>query len=630
MLIAVACGDEMRRKLESIQNERLGFLFLESEENLLECNPDDVTMFIVDPYYSMYKVNNNILALDDYDSVGLRIIKSLLQKNVSTPIFLLENGRGVSQTDKNTLYMRGVENTICFDDCNPSEVITAIVTEHLLQKKCSAMLNRRKVFDFESLQEMPDADGVVNIRFYDIVVKDAVNTEDQELLIDIEERPNVKFDDVIGADNAKLELKDFVKYLENPKEYMKHALAVPKGILLYGSPGTGKTMLAKAMAGETETTFISMSATKLRTSGEAGIERLFSVARKYAPAIIFIDEVDAIAHRRTGSSISAYEDSLLNMLLTQMDGFEQHESTPVFVVAATNFSIEVSDNPMGGVLDPAFLRRFGNKILVDQPNKNEKLQFIRKRLKGKGIAILNNKVTEEGMKNVVERTPGESLAILENILEFAFRMASRKGKHLDDELLDEAVEEYYYGEKRTRDEEQAYRTAVHEASHAYIYSLSGKKPAYLTVISRGNFGGYMQREDEENKMTISKEECIWSIRTSLTGRIGEMVILGDEDALNTGAGSDLRNAGTIAMSMLTSYGMQEGHLFSISREELIQSNLMASYVEKAEEILKQEEKACFELVEKGRDKIIAIAKALLERNHLNREEIAELLGENSR
>lgn len=624
-MIAVVCDEKTRKKIEGIQHERIKFLFIESEEKLLECDPEDITVFMVDPYYSMLKSNDKILGLDDYDSVGLRIIKNLLQKDTKAPIYMLESGRKVSQTDKNTLYMRGVEDTVCFDDRDPSEIIANIVAEHLLQKKCSAMLNRRKIFDFESLQEMPDADGVVNIKFYDIIVKDAVNPEDQDLLINIEERPNVKFDDVIGADNAKAEFKDFVKYLEDPKEYMKHAIAVPRGLLLYGPPGTGKTMLARAMAGETDATFISMSAAHLRNSGGESIERLFNVARKYAPAIVFIDEVDAIAHRRTGSSFSSYEESVLNMLLTQMDGFEQHSNAPVFVVAATNFSVEVSDNPMGGGLDPAFLRRFGNKILVDQPNKDEKMQFLEKRLKVKGVSVLNNLVTEDGMRNVAERTPGESLGILENILALSFRNAARNGKQLDDELLDEAMEEYYYGEKKKRDEEQAYRTAVHEASHAYIYSLSGKKPTYLTVISRGNFGGYMQREDEEDKGTISKEECRWSIRTNLAGRIGEIVVFGDDAALNTGASADLRNASSLAMKMLTSFGMQEGHMFTLSREELIQSNLMPVYVERAEEILKQEEKACYELVEKGKDKIIAMAKALLEKNHLNQEEIAELL-----
>ena len=626
-ILAIACDEETRGRFESLKDERIRFFFIDSEEKLLECDADDVTAFLVDPYYSMYKTDDRILGLDDYDSVGLRIIKSLLQKSISAPVYLLESGKKVSQTDKNTLYMKGIEDTVCFDEEDPSKVIKEIVAERLLQKKCSAMLNRRKVFDFDSLQEMPDENGVVNIKFYDIIVKDAVRTEDQDLLINIEERPDVKFCDVIGADNAKDELKDFVKYLENPNEYMKHSLAVPKGVLLYGPPGTGKTMLAKALAGETDAAFISVSLAKILGSKVDIMDRLFTTARKYAPAIIFIDEVDAIAHKRTGIGFSNYEETLLNMLLAQMDGFERHDNTPVFVVAATNFSIETSDNSSVGELDPAFLRRFGNKILVDLPNKEEKLQFLSKRLKSKTGSVLDNLVTGEGMKNIAERTPGESLANIENILELSFRNAARKGKQLDDELLGEAMEEYYYGEKKTRDEEQIYRIAIHEASHAYIYSLSGKRPTYLTVTSRGKFGGYMQIEDAENKATTSKEECIWSIRTSLAGRIGEMAVFSDEAALNTGAGSDLRKASSLALNMLTSFGMQEGHLFTLSHEELLQSNLMPIYVEKAEEILIQEEKICYDLVAKGKEKIIALAKALVEKNHLNREEIARLVGE---
>ena len=135
----------------------------------------------------------------------------------------------------------------------------------------------------------------------------------------------------------------------------------------------------------------------------------------------------------------------------------------------------------------------------------------------------------------------------------------------------------------------------------------------------------MQREDEENRVIISKEEYIWMIRTSLAGRVGEMVVFRDGAALNSGAGADLRYASSIALRMLTSYGMYEDHLFSMSLENLLKSNLMPSYVEKAEEILRQQEKECTELIEQGKDKIIGMAKALLEKNHLNREEIAELL-----
>lgn len=627
-VFAVVCDEAGKNKLEDLKIENLRFEFYESEEALLECDPEEVSAYLIDPFFEMQRYDNRILGLDDYDSEGLRIIKSLIRKNVTAPIFILENGRKVSQTDKNTLYMRGVEDTISLDTDGSSEFITRIATDLFLQQKCAAMLDRRKVFDFETLQEMPDAEGTVQIRFYDIRVKDSVNAEDQALMIDIDERPNVKFADVIGAENAKDELRDFIRYLENPKAYMQRAMAVPKGILLYGPPGTGKTLLAKALAGETEATFISMSAAKLKNDGADSIERLFTTARKYAPSIIFLDEVDAIARKRTGSAYSsAYTESMLNMLLTQMDGFEQHKGAPVFVVAATNFGIKVSDDPMSGGLDPAFMRRFGNKILVDPPNKEEKIQYLTKKLLGSGRAVIHNTVSEDGIQNIAERAHGETLATLENILELAFRNAARKGRILDDELLDEAMEEYFYGEKRRMNESEMYRTAVHEAAHAYISMLSGRKPSYLTVISRGDFGGYMQTEADEHAGNLSKEDCLWAIRTSLAGREGEMVVFGDAAAMNTGASVDLRKASEIAMSMLTAYGMTEGHLYSMPVSDLLRSELMSQYVARADQLLQEQAQICHTLIEKGKDKIITLAQALLAKNHLNKREIEKLLGD---
>ena len=624
--LVVVCNEETAKKLESAPLGQIRLDFVESEDELLEYAPEDTVGFLVDPYYKMRRADRKILGLEDYDSMGLRIIKKLLEKNSPVPVFLLESGKKISRTDKNTLYMRGVEDTVCLDDHAPEKIIARIVSNHLLQKKSTSMMNRRKIFDFESLQEKPDREGVVHVRFYDIAVKDAVNPEDQKLLLSIEERPEAKFEDVIGAENAVAQLKDFEKYLADPKGYMKHAMTVPKGVLLYGPPGTGKTLLARAMAGESDAAFISVSSARLRSEGTEAIEQLFNTARKYAPAIIFLDEVDAIAHKRTGSVYAAYDESLLNMLLTQMDGFEQHKNTPVFLIAATNYSLEPAEDSMEGGLDPAFLRRFGSRILVDLPGKDERIQFLSRRLKVSEEPLLGNKVTSDEIRNIAERTTGVSLAGLENVLELAFRNAAGKGSTLDNELLEETLEEYLYGEKRTFDEDQTYRTAVHEASHAYIYSLSGKKPSYLTVISRGNFAGYMQHEDEEYKTGSSREECIWSIRTSLAGRIGEMVVFGDAAALNTGASSDLRQASTVALRMLTTYGMQDGYLFTMSYEQLLQSSLLPVYAKQAEEILNQQEKECRELIEKGRDRIITLAKALMDKGHLNREEIEKVLG----
>ena len=621
--VAVTCNDAAKQQFAHVQDGQV--VFIDSMDALMEIDPDDIAAYLVDPYFEMQQVDDRILGLDDYDSVGIRIIKELLDKKVKAPVYLLEAGKRVSQVDQNTFFMRGVEDIVNIGTAPAGQVIDRIVSKQALQKKCTRLLQRRKIFDFETLQEMPDEAGSLCIRFYDITVKDAVNPDDEDLVINIEDRPNVRFEDVIGAGNAKNELKDFIKYLENPKKYLRNALEVPKGILLYGPPGTGKTMLAKAMAGECEAAFISISGSELRMNGEESIKRLFETGRKYAPAIVFIDEVDSIARYRTGWS--GAEESMLNMFLTQMDGFKTYADAPVFVIAATNFEIEDTENNRGRLLDPAFLRRFGSRILVDLPNKEERELFLSRRLSMDKPRALKNTVTTAGISNIASRTPFKSLAELENILAQAFRNAARKGKILDDVILDEAMEEYLYGEERAKDEDQLFRTAVHEASHAYIYTLSGGKPVYLTVISRGDMGGYMQKDVSNEPRPRSREEYLWAIRTSLAGRVGEMVVFEDAAALNTGAGMDLKHASAMALRMITAFGMEEGHLFSVPYDQLLESGMMPEYAKKADRLLNEQEKECRALIETGKEKVIALANRLVEKSHLEQAEILEILSE---
>ncbi len=540
--------------------------------------------------------------------------------------------------------------------------------KNLLQKRFDALVGRNKVFGFETRVELPkrrvkaDTAGTPTIRVIlsDLTIRDAVHTDDRDLLVAIEERPTTRFEDVIGAENAKRELRDFGRFLTDPEDYRKSALNVPKGILLYGPPGTGKTMLARAMAGETDATFLSISASNLIASylgeGEERLKKLFATARKYAPAIIFVDEVDAIAKERIGGVYGSANESVLNQFLTEMDGFAQNEDAPVYVIAATNFPVE-SDNPLMGKLDAAFTRRFANRIEVDLPTKQEREEFLKKRVfaedggeKGQrhgakasrkvgerrgaeagaepmpGSAIPEHDITLAGVQALAARTPGESLAVLENILELAFRSAAGRGVKPSDELLDEAMHEYFYGEKRPEpDEQQLMQTAIHEAAHAYVCAKSGRSPEYLTVVNRGNYGGYMQPEEQENRQHYTREEFLWKIRVALAGRGGEKLFYGEEAAMNTGAASDLRKASGLVMSMLTEFGMCDGHLFCPQVEDLQKSPAYPEYVQQAEQILQEQALVCEKLLAEGRETIERVARTLVEKNHLGREELAELL-----
>lgn len=440
------------------------------------------------------------------------------------------------------------------------------------------------------------------------------------------ERPNTKFDDVIGAENAKKELRYFIKYLKEPKEFLKKGAGQPKGILLYGDPGTGKTLLARAMAGESGVTFLQTSATEFMSKwvgeSEANIRRLFAKARKYAPAIIFIDEIDAIGKKRTGSETTPHTEGMLNALLTEMDGFRGSDSNnPVFVLAATNAKVRGEKGGIGSSLDDALLRRFDNQIYVDLPRESEREQYILKMLADRNITT----VSQEAAHSIAERTAGRSLAYLKNVFEFALRKAIEQETDMTDDDLLTALEDYNHGEKKEHTPDYYKSVAIHETGHAYVSYISGDKPSYITIESRGDFGGYMRRANQEDVASYTREELLARIRTALAGRAAEQVFYGKEMSLNTGASSDLRNATDIAFQIVCTFGMEDDQLIVLSKDEILKSALAGEYTAKVNEILKAEMKNAIEIIENAKDKIWRIADVLVKENRLTGKQFEELM-----
>jgi ATP-dependent metalloprotease FtsH len=439
------------------------------------------------------------------------------------------------------------------------------------------------------------------------------------------ERPNTKFSDVIGATKAKEELQYFVKYLTNPKGFLMNGFKPPKGILLYGPPGTGKTMLARAMAGESEVTFLQTSATEFESKytgeSEANIRRIFEKAKKYAPSIIFIDEIDAIGKKRTGSENTHHTEGMLNALLTAMDGFNIADSNkPVFVLAATNFLVR-GEKGENASLDPALLRRFDKKIFVDLPNESEREQYIINRFEEQNITT----VSKDTVHSIAERTPGWSIANLQNVLSNAFNDAAKKERYMTNEDLLNALEEYEFGEKKERTLDYYNCVAIHEIGHAYVSYISGDKPSYITIESRGSFGGYMRHSNQENVTDYTREELLARIRTSLAGRAAEQVFFGKEKSLNTGASADLQNATDIAFKIVCAYGMEDDRLLTLSKDEVLQSALAGEYTAKVNEILKTEMESTIEIIENAKEKIQKIAGVLVKENRLTGKQFEELM-----
>jgi ATP-dependent metalloprotease FtsH len=572
-------------------------------------------------------IERGVFSIEDYDTEGISCFDLLREKMPHIPVYMLETDKRIREVDKSTFQQLGAYGVLrCIEEegYNAEVALMELLTSTYLQEKVNELARQEKVLQYDTAQMISENGESAVIEFYDFKLHTAVKADSKGMVLTDAEKPNVKFDDVIGAQNAKDELNFFIKYLKNPKEFMMRGVKAPKGILLYGPPGTGKTMLAKAMAGEADVTFLATSSTDFARpyvgEGEAAIRKLFSTAKQYAPSVIFIDEIDAIAKERTGSSSTHHTEKLLNTLLTEMDGFSFDPHRPVFVMAATNFPIEKGSDGRTSI-DPALLRRFANKIYVDLPNEEERKEFLQKRIRG----LANCELSEEALANIASRSTGESLANLQNVLDLAMRNAEKAGKPLTDDFLLNAMEEYFYGEEHKWGREYFECVAHHEAGHAYIAHLSGKKAAFVTIVSRGDFGGYMQPSADDKTPSYSKQDLLWKIRTSLAGRAAELVFFGEEVGTNTGVSSDLEHATNIAFQMICRYGMAGGSLLSIPAERLLSSPAGLQIMEQAQSILEEEMQTTIRLIEEGREKMQLLASKLLEKNQLMANEIEDIL-----
>ena len=364
------------------------------------------------------------------------------------------------------------------------------------------------------------------------------------------QKTKIKFDDVAGLDEEKQEMIEIVDFLKHPKKFTEMGAKVPRGVLLCGNPGTGKTLIAKAIAGEANVPFISMSGSEFIEMfaglGASRVRKLFEKARKVAPCIVFIDEIDAIGSRRTSSSGAETENNqTLNQLLVEMDGFETEES--IIVLAATN---------RPEMLDKALLRpgRFDRQITVGLPDLNGREAILNIHAKGKKFA------GDVNLRSIAEDTAGFTGAELANILNEAAILATiRQRESITNKDIEDALKKITVGlEKHNRvvSEKDKRRTAVHEAGHAIVshYLETQKDIKEISIIPRGVAGGYTMYKSSEDKAYISKNEMLEKLIALMGGRAAEKLALGD---ISTGASNDLEVANDIAKNMVTVYGMSE-------------------------------------------------------------------------
>ena len=436
------------------------------------------------------------------------------------------------------------------------------------------------------------------------------------------------FADVAGCDEEKEDLQEIVEFLKDPGAYTKMGARIPKGVLLVGPPGTGKTLMAKAVAGEAGVQFLSISGSDFVELyvgvGASRVRDLFDQAKKVAPAIVFIDEIDAVGRQR-GSGLGGGHDEreqTLNQLLVEMDGFSNNEG--VIVMAATN---------RADILDNALLRpgRFDRQVYIGLPDVKGREEILKVHAKGKPLG------DDVDLRSIARGTSGFSGADLENLLnEAALLAVRRKHRFVMGDDIDEAILKVAMGpEKKSRvvSEESRRLTAYHESGHAIAakYLEHADPVHYITIVPRGQAGGFTWYRPDDDKSFRSKSEMFESIVTALGGRIAEKLFLDD---ISTGASGDIQQASKIARAMVMQYGMSE-KLGPISYDESGQSLFIGrdfgttkSYSEETAAAIDREVKAlfdqasarCEELLTEHRETLIGVAEYLLENESMDREE----------
>ena len=437
------------------------------------------------------------------------------------------------------------------------------------------------------------------------------------------EKTNITFKDVAGLDEEKTELIEIVDFLKEPKKFQEMGAKIPRGILLYGKPGTGKTLIAKAIAGEAGVPFISMSGSEFIEMfaglGASRVRKLFEKAKKISPCIVFIDEIDAIGSRRTGGSGAESENNqTLNQLLVEMDGFNTDET--VIVLAATN---------RPEMLDKALLRpgRFDRQITIAAPDARGREEILKIHSKNKPLG------DDISLKEIATDTAGFTGAELANVLnEAAIIATTREHKKIVMDDLEEAVKKVTVGlQKNSRviSDKDKKLTAYHEAGHAIVskYLETQQDVKEVSIIPRGLAGGYTMYKTNEDKYYISKTEMEEKLVALLGGRAAEKIALDD---ISTGASNDIEVATQVAKDMVKKYGMSN-RVGPINLETKEQYELQA-FGNSVEDVIGVEVKELIdtayqreqELIKEHMDKLHAVAEKLLEKETITAEEFEKI------
>jgi len=448
-----------------------------------------------------------------------------------------------------------------------------------------------------------------------------------------DKKEKITFKDVAGVEEAKEELKEIVDFLKSPQKFLDIGASIPKGVLLMGAPGTGKTLLARAVAGEAGVPFFHISGSEFVEMfvgvGASRVRDLFKAAKKAAPAIIFVDEIDAVGrHRGTGLGGGHDErEQTLNQILVELDGFEPHEK--VIVMAATN---------RPDVLDPALLRpgRFDRRVILDLPDIKDREEILKIHARKKPLS------EDINLKHIAERTPGFSGADLQNLMnEGAILAARNKRKEIEQDDVVRSIEKVMMGPERKShilNEEEKKIASYHEAGHALATAaLPNADPVHkVSIIARGRAAGYTLKLPIQEKHLYAKSHFLDELVIAMGGYASEKIVFGE---MTTGAENDLKQATSIARALVTRYGMSEkiGPVSLDEQNEMVflgkELGMNKDYSEEVAALVDKEVSRFLgeaydrskNILEKHRDALDAIAEKLMKQESIERVEFEEMM-----
>lgn len=428
---------------------------------------------------------------------------------------------------------------------------------------------------------------------------------------------SIRFSDVAGIDEEKAQLEEVVSFLRNPDRYTQNGARIPKGILLNGDPGTGKTLLAKAIAGEAGVPFFQTTGSSFEEKfvgvGADRVRKLFAEAKKAAPCIIFIDEIDSVAQNRYSGK--TYSEQTLNQLLSEMDGFSTEEN--VIVIAATNHI---------DILDPAITRpgRFDRHVFIPKPDVIAREKILRIHARNKNFS------SDISLKDIAKRTVGFAGADLENLLnEAAILSVNNNKKYISSSEIDESIARVLVGLKKGESaitDEEKKLTAVHEAGHAIVSAVTRPqiKNFGISIVPRGNAGGY-NVFDESDTVYHKKSDLFLQMQVLYGGRIAEEVVLGD---ISSGASNDLERASKIAHMMITRFSMNGSLLTKITAEANFNQQLDTKSIEEAEKLCRENYEVAKKVIYTYKLQVEKLAELLFEKEYLSQQEVEVFMKNN--